>query len=310
MMTTLLLILGALIAVPIILYIFFPRFLFVQARNALRRKAKMVQRSQRVGNLDWPYLEGGTSSGPPLVMIHGFGGDKDNWSLYAPYLKAHYHLICPDLPGFGENDRSIELDHSIAAQTARLIDFLDAIGIQKCHIGGNSMGGYIALQIALTNPERLLSLTLLNNAGVIGPQESELQRRVSAGQSPLVVRTMADIDRLLAFIAHKPRFIPRQFKKVILEDTAPHAALLDKIFNQVAGDALERPVNDQLTRVSTPTQIIWGRHDQLIDVSCASVLHDGIKGSELVIFEDVGHVPMIEAPAQTAQAHLAFLAKH
>ena len=309
-MTTFLFILGALIAIPMILYIFFPRFLFVQARNALRRKAKMVQRSQRVGNLDWPYLEGGTSSGPPLVMIHGFGGDKDNWSLYAPHIGGHYRLICPDLPGFGENDRSVELDHGIAAQGERLLAFLDALGISKCHLGGNSMGGYIALQLALTHPERLLSLTLLNNAGVIGPQESELQRRVSVGESPLVVRTMADIDRLLAFVAYRPRFIPRQFKKVVLEDTAPHAELLDKIFNEVVGDALDRPVNDQLPRVTTPTQIIWGRHDRLIDVSCATVLHEGIKDSELVIFEDVGHVPMVESPAQTARAHLAFLAKH
>ena len=309
-MTTLLLILGALIAVPIILYIFFPRFLFIQARNALRRKGGMVKKAALVDDLNWPYLEGGSSSGPPLVLIHGFGGDKDNWSLYAPHIGKHYRLICPDLPGFGENDRSIELDHSIAAQTVRLLGFLDALGIEKCHLAGNSMGGYIALQMALNRPERLLSLTLLNNAGVIGPHESELQRQVAAGESPLVVRNMADIERLLAFVAYKPRFIPRQFKKVVIAETVPHAALLDKIFNQIACDALERPVNDQLPRVSTPTQIIWGRHDRLIDVSCATVLHEGIKGSELVIFEDVGHVPMVENPAQTARAHLAFLAKH
>lgn len=309
-MTPFLLILAALIAISIILYAFFPRFLFIQARNALRRKGKMVQKSVRVGDLDWPYLEGGNLSGPPVVLIHGFGGDKDNWSLYAPYLGSHYRLICPDLPGFGENDRSIALDHSIAAQGERLLNFLDALGIQKCHLGGNSMGGYIALHLAMTRPERLLSLTLLNNAGVIGPHESELQRRVALGESPLVVRTMADIDRLLAFVAFKPRFIPRQFKKVLLEDVAPHAELLDKIFNEIAGDALDRPVNDQLHRVSTPTQIIWGRHDNLIDVSCANVLHEGIKGSELLILEDAGHVPMIEKPAQTARAQLAFLAKH
>ncbi len=309
-MTSFLLILAALIAIPLILYAFFPRFLFIQARNALRRKGRMTQKSVRVGDLNWPYLEGGNPQAPPLVMIHGFGGDKDNWSLYAPHLGSHYRLICPDLPGFGENDRSSKLDHSISAQTARLGEFLDALGIGKCHLGGNSMGGYIALQFALDHPERLLSLTLLNNAGVLGAQDSELQRRVAAGESPLVVRNMADIDRLLAFVAYKPRFIPRQFKKVVLEDTAPHAELLDKIFDQIAGDALERSINDQLPLVSAPTQIIWGRHDRLIDVSCATVLHDGIKGSELVILEDAGHVPMIEKPAQTAQAQLAFLAKH
>ena len=96
----------------------------------------------------------------------------------------------------------------------------------------------------------------------------------------------------------------------MLADIAPHQALLDKIFNQILEEALNQPFNDRLGEITVPTQIIWGRHDQLIHVSCATVQHAGIAGSELVIFEDIGHVPMIEKPAEVAQRHLAFLAKH
>lgn len=299
------------LAVLLLAYLLAPRALFLWSRGLLRGKGGLVQKSVRVGEMDWPYLEGGNPAGKPLVLVHGFGGDKDNWSFYAPYFKDQgYRLVFPDLPGFGENDRSLAPDHSIGAQAARLRDFLTALGIDKCHLGGNSMGGAIALRFALDFPERLLSLTLFNNAGVIGTEESELQQLVLQGESPLVPRTMADIDRLLAFVAYKPRWVPRQFKRVMFDEMKPHEALLDKIFKQILEDSLEHPLNDRLGEIKVPTQIIWGRHDKLLDVTCAVVQHEGIPHSELVIFEDVGHVPMIEKPAETARHHLAFLAKH
>jgi abhydrolase domain-containing protein 6 len=309
-MKTVLILLAALAAVGLLAYLLAPGALLERARKLQRGRGGLVQRSVRVGDMTWPYLEGGNPAGKPLVLVHGFGGDKDNWSFYAPYIKQDYRLIFPDLPGFGENDRSMAPDHSIAAQAERLRDFLTALGIDKCHLGGNSMGGAIALRFALDFPERLLSLTLFNNAGVIGTEESELQQMVLQGESPLVPRTMADIDRLLAFVVHKPRWVPQQFKRVMFGEMKRHEALLDKIFSQIAHDALNGPLNGRLGEIKLPTQIIWGRHDRLLDVTCAVVQHEGIPHSELVIFEDVGHVPMIEKPAETARHHLAFLAKH
>ena len=89
-----------------------------------------------------------------------------------------------------------------------------------------------------------------------------------------------------------------------------HRELLDKIFWNLVDDSTANPLNDQLDQVKTPTLIIWGRHDQLIDVSCVDVLKNGIPDAESVVFEDVGHVPMIENSKGTAKHHLEFLAKH
>ena len=305
-----------LIALPLLAllltYLLAPRILFDFAVKSLRSKGGLVQKSVKVGDITWPYLEGGNPAGKPLVLVHGFGGDKDNWSFYAPHIKRDYRLIFPDLPGFGENDRSFAPDYSVQAQTERLRLFLDALGIDKCHLGGNSMGGGIALRFAFEHPERLLSLTLFNNLGVTGTVESDLQNMVETGSNanPLVPRTLADVNALLGFVAHKPRWIPAQFKRLLLADIAPHQALLDKIFGQILEEAQNQPFNDRLGEIKVPVQIIWGRHDQLIHVSCANVQHEGIAGSELAIFEDIGHVPMIEKPAEVAQRHLAFLAKH
>ena len=303
-------IVGILVLSLIAIYAFFPRSLFRFLRNALRRKGNLKEKSVKVGDIDWPYLEGGPAAGEPLVLLHGFGGDKDNWAMYAPKMVGKYRLIAPDLPGFGDNIRDIGRDYDMATQAARVRDFLDAMGIEKCHLGGNSMGGFIALRFALDYPERLLSMTLFNNAGVVGVNESELQKEAQAGRNPLEIHSAADVKRMLAFVAHKPMKVPGQFRKIFYEDFAAHRELLDKIFWNLVEDGTVKPLNDQLSRVTAPTLVIWGRHDQLIDVSCVKVLADGIADSEAVIFEDAGHVPMIEKPKETAARHLEFLAKH
>jgi len=303
-------ILGVLILTLIAIYALFPRSLFAFLRNSLRRKGKLTAKSIKVGDMIWPYLEGGSADAEPLVLLHGFGGDKDNWAMYAPEIVGKYRLIAPDLPGFGDNIRDISRDYNMATQAARVRDFLDAMGIEKCHIGGNSMGGFVSLRFALDFPERVISLTLFNNAGVVGVNESELQKQAQAGKNPLEIHSADDVKRMLAFVAHKPMRVPGQFRKIFYEDFAAHRELLDKIFWNLVEDGTVKPLNDQLGQVTAPTLIIWGRHDQLIDVSCVKVLEEGIPIAESVVFEDVGHVPMIENPKATAARHLEFLAKY
>ena len=108
---------------------------------------------------------------------------------------------------------------------------------------------------------------------------------------------------------HRPRPLPGQFKKVMFADSRRREALLDRIFAAIVEDSLNNPATDRLGHVKAPTLIVWGRHDRLIDVSCVDVLKSGIKGSESVIFEHLGHLPMMEDPAALAQSHLPFLAK-
>ena len=275
----------------------------------MRRRASLSRKAVRVGDIEWPYLDGGKARGEPVVLVHGFGGDKDNWTLYAPYLTPHHRVICPDLPGFGENDRSVGRDYGMQAQAERLREFLDALGIDRCHLAGNSMGGFVALQFALDFPQRVASLALLDNAGVAGAGSSDLQRSIERGENPLELKTMADVDRLLAFVYRKPPFMPRQFKQLLLDDALANAQVLDKVFWTLAEEGIAGVLNARLGEVQAPTLIVWGRHDQLIDVSAVDELRRGIADSVAVIFEHVGHVPMLEAPRATAEHHLALLAR-
>ena len=292
-------------------YFLFPEQLVQLMRWAMRRRARVVRKTVVVDGRRWPYLEGGDLSKPTLVMVHGFGADKDHWTFYAPWLTKDYRLIAPDLPGFGENDRDGELPFDVASQAARLKGFLDALGIERPHLGGNSMGGWIALRYAIDYPGALRTLTLMNNAGILGTNESELQRLAAdRDYNPLVLANLEDADRLIAFVVHKPTRVPARLKPVIYADALRHRDLLDKIFWVIADEMEEKPLNDELGKVTVPTLILWGRHDKLIDVSCVAVLEAGIAGSRSHIFDHVAHVPMIEDPKATAEVQRAFLAEH
>ena len=308
-MRLILILLGLALLLPLVAYWLFPRPILYWFRDRIRIKGRLALQAVRVGDFTWPYLEGGPRGGTPLLLVHGFGGDKDNWAMLAPHLTDRYHVIIPDLVGFGDNARVDTVPYDIEAQTARLIDFMNAVGIQQCHIVGNSMGGWIALQAALDHPGRLTTLTLVNNAGIVGKEESNLQKLPRTDKSPLVPESVGDLKQLMGFIAHKPRAIPGRFMDVVFEDRAQHSALLDKIFWTIVADGDERPLNARLGEVMVPTLILWGRHDQLIHVSCVAELQAGIPHSEAVIFEDAGHVPMIEKPGATAAVLRRFLAK-
>lgn len=292
-----------------LMYFIFPGRLVAIGRALLRRRGGMMQKNVVVDGRSWPYLEGGDPTKPLLLLVHGFAGDKDNWSMIAPYLTRDYHVIAPDLPGFGENERNPDLAYDLQAQTARLKAFADTLGLQRPHVAGNSMGGWIALRYAIDYPAALATLTLLDNAGVNGANESELQKQAANEEyNPLILSNLEDADRLVAMVVHKPPYIPSRLKPVLYADGLKYRDQLDTIFWIIATEGRDHPLNDRLGEVKVPTLIIWGRHDQLLDVSCVPVLEAGIAGSISHIMEHVGHVPMIEDPKGTAAVMKGFLA--
>ena len=310
MTETVLVLTAIVIVVFLILRVAYPQQLanglLLIARRVLGLRTKSIEVD---GNL-WPYLEGGPASGDVLLLLHGFAGNKDNWLLYAFKLRREYRVIIPDLPGFGDNGKDPGADYGMAAQVENVRQFVDALGSECFHIGGNSMGGFIALKLALTYPDRVITLALLNNAGVMGERKSELELAAERGENPLTVSSAAEFEKLLDFVMYRRILLPGVIRLALSTVAIANQPFWDSIFWALRDEMLGEPLNDQLDRVTAPTLIIWGRHDRLIDVSCCDVLQAGIADSHCVIFEDTGHVPMLERPAQSAAAHLEHLRKN
>jgi pimeloyl-ACP methyl ester carboxylesterase len=299
-----------LLVVVLVFYFVFPRQLVTLLLRAARRVTGFRNRSIDVADETWPYLEGGPASGEIVILLHGFGGDKDNWPLYARFLRSQYRVIIPDLPGFGENSREIGADYGMAAQAERLHNFVQTMGIERFHIAGNSMGGFLALKYALAYPSFVITMALLNNAGVTSRNKSDVEEAAARGENLLVVSSLEDFDKLLKFIAHKPIPLPGIVKRVVGERAIAERDFLDPIFWALFDDIESRPLDDQLHEVDAPTLVIWGRHDRVIDVSCMETMKARIPINRCVVFEDAGHVPMLECAAESASAHLDYLNQH
>ena len=253
--------------------------------------------------LHYVYLEGGT--GEPLLLLHGFGADKDNFVQIAPKLTQHYHLIIPDHIGFGESSKPADANYGPDAQAKRLHALLQVIGINgPVHIGGNSMGGLIAIHYGLNFPQDTISLWLLDPAGATSapPTDFIATALKSSARNPLEIRSTDDMAFLVTKAAFKPPYIPRPMIEVMAKGRIANQALEKKVFVDMFGDNTEKRLAD----IAMPTLIVWGDKDEILHPAGADIMKKLIPYSTMVMMHDIGHMPMIEDPAKTADDFLQF----
>lgn len=249
------------------------------------------------------YLEGG--AGEPLVLLHGFGATKDHFVPVARHLVSRYRVLIPDLPGFGESSRAPQADYAPPAQAERLHAFARALGIARLHVGGSSMGGHIALTWAALYPREVASLWLLAPAGLWSAPPSEVRLMIEReGRNPLLPESEEDFARLATLIVHDAPWVPRPLLDAMARRRLPHRELHARIFRQVVSDALETRIRG----LATPALAVWGEHDRVIDPATAEVLRALMPQTRLALMRGVGHLPMLERPAQAAAEYLRFRA--
>ena len=269
-----------------------------------RRQSGLQAKRVRVDGLDVAYLEGG--AGATLVLVHGFGGDKDNFTRVARWLTPHYRVLIPDLPGFGDSARPEHVSYAIDAQAERLRAFVRAAGETRVHLGGNSMGGFIVTQYAVDHPDEVVSLWLLAPAGTAKAFDSDLTRQTErGGDNPLLVRRPDDFPRTMGFVMAEKPFMPYSIRHVLSELAAADYPLHARIFDEI-GPGRAALLDDALPRLAMPTLVVWGTRDRALNPAAADVYRSAMPHAEVSLVEGVGHLPMLEAPEATARAYLVF----
>jgi len=283
-------------------YFLAPRPYVEAALKLQRRVAGLRTRALTVDGHRLVYGDGGR--GEPLLMLHGFGATRDNFVLLARELTPHFRVIVPDLPGYGESDQQRGAAYTLEAQLARIEAFVAALGIERFHLAGNSMGGYLAAHFARLHPARVQSLWLIAPAGVSTAQPSVVIAAIARGENPLLVRDEKDFDRIVDLCFVHPPYTPTQFKKVFARRSMNNAAFHAELFKQLFESAI--PFESSLSALPVKTLITWGERDRILDVSGAPILHALIPGSALHLMPETGHVPMIEKPRELAARFIAF----
>ena len=216
-------------------------------------------------------------------------------------------MIAPDFPGFGESTRLEDQPYDYAAHTQRLGALLDALGIEKAHLAGNSMGGTIAALFALQHPERVASVAFIGAPhGIRSPQPSTMDRLIDAGQRPLVAHNAAAFDAMMDLVFEKRPILPYPILHATEQAALRNAQSNARLWDAQLKDRylLEQRLGDlQQHRVL----VLWGDKDRVFDRSGLQPLQKLLPQAQLEALPGIGHLPMMKAPADTAQRYARFL---
>jgi pimeloyl-ACP methyl ester carboxylesterase len=243
-------------------------------------------------------------SGEPILMLHGFSADKDVWVRFARHFARTHQVIIPDMAGHGETGFKPEWDYSVPAQAARLVKLLDQLGIKQAHVIGNSMGGYITAQMALSYPGRVLSAGLVDPAGLPQPHPSELETQLAQGHNPFLIESRQDFARFYPMTMASPPPMPGFVLDAIAEQYIARRSQLEVIFKQ-ARQPTDLPA--RVGQIKAPTLLLWGKLDRLIDVSAVPVWQAALPRAQVAVWDGIGHMPMVERPAESAELYAAFI---
>ena len=255
------------------------------------RDEMLVVRDVRV------HLLGG-GDGEPVLYLHG-AGVTNAWLPFHERLSEHCRLLAPDLLGFGATDRPDWLD-DIRDYVVHCLDLLDTLGLQRVHVAGLSLGGWIAAELAVWASHRLKSLTLIDAAGLYlpGHEVPDLFVLDVEQTARLLFHSEAQVERVLA-VAETPALAEQRLKGLVsLARVAWNPYLYCPKLMQ------------RLHRIQVPTQILWGAHDRLFPVAMGEAWRRGIAGATLTVVPDCGHLPPLEQPTIAADAIAAFAARH
>ncbi len=278
------------IAVSLLACLTFASSLFAQTREA-----KTVEvYGQKIS-----YLEAG--SGPPVILLHGMGANKNHWLGTIAALSPKFHVYAPDQLGFGASDKPL-INYRVATLVDFLGEFMRSVQVPRASLVGNSLGGWVAASFAAAHPDRVERLVLADAAGYyVRP----VKREEIAFLNP---STLADARHVLERV-----FANKQF----VTDAAVERFYIDRLR---AGDSYtierfidsavraEDSLNDQLKTIKAPTLVTWGKEDDLLPVELADVFAREIPGAQKVIFEKCGHAPHFECATAFHAAILKFLA--
>jgi abhydrolase domain-containing protein 6 len=265
-------------------------------------KAFVTVQGQKVA-----YLER-QGSGDTIVLIHGFGADKDNWVRFTRSLPKEYRVIAIDLPGHGENIRENDKVYTIDFITQGFADAADALKLDRFHIVGNSMGGWVGISYTNRNPERVITLGLFDTAGVNSPEPSDLFKAIEKGHNILIPTSEDAFKELMGYAFNKEPFIPWPIPGVLARKAVADAPFKQKMWNDIR--STYKDVADVLPDLRLPVFILWGAQDRITHVSSVQVLERYLPNSKTVIMPDCGHMPMLERPKEAAMDYVAFLKEH
>ena len=283
------------------------------ARNATRRFENLDPHSDDAPgaflNVDGDlihYVEAG--QGPPVVLVHGWNGSTFSFRYVISELARQYRVIAIDLLGFGYSARPANGDYSLSAQAKLVSVVMDRLGVERATLLGHSMGGAVAMRVAVGNPEQVERLVLADSVTV-----SRVRRAVR-------FRWLFQLLMPLAapFTMHREPFRRRVFRSAVHDPAFLTPEMLAGYYRplhmrghlrSLAKQLIDRGHDDLWLpdRIGQPTLVLWGEHDRWIPLAAGEAMAEQIPDARLVVVPSAGHMPLEEQPEFCNRELLKFL---
>jgi len=263
------------------------------------------------------YLTAG--EGPPLVLLHGAGDNALDWRWVMPDLAANQRVYAPDLPGSPDSARPA-VDYSSAFFERFVAAFVDALDIRRATFVGNSLGGLIALRLALSEPARVTALVLVDSAGLgraVNPALTSVnlpglgQAAIPFWRTPVGAYQRA-WGRTALLFAHPPGSVPREWlaEQCRMARSPGYLEAHLAVLRALVDPGGQREVLvDRLPGLEIPTLVVWGARDRVFPESQARGAVARLQEGSLALIPDCGHMPHVECPDRFLAAVDEFLLK-
>lgn len=286
--------------------------LWPAARTGQRLLLNARRREATVDGHNMVFLERGKPGPgkPTVVLIHGFAAMKENWWLWLQKLPRSWHVLAPDLPGFGESDYLPEACYRYESQSRRLGEWLADFDTDNVHLVGSSMGGAIAAVLAHKPEQAPRSLTLMNSAGIPEHADVDIHRSIESDRDGILIpRDWKGVYRMFNSVSNgKPTVSGLVMAGLLGPDLLGRTEALRHIFRDIVADghAPARYLNPE----SPSLQVQWGDRDVITPTRCVDWFGSATPQAEIHVFRGVGHLPMVEIPGRSARALIDFVGRH
>lgn len=272
-----------------------------------RIAAGLSQASVQAAGHRWiyAYADDAPRGAPTVVLLHGFTGSKENWYPVARRLRAHYRVLVPDLPGWGQSERKPGADYGFVAQAARVRAFLQQVSPDApVLLLGHSMGGGIVPLVAADAPARVSGVGLVAAAGVRF-RDNQFGKDVLAGQNPFGVDDARTLQRYLDILFNSREaqpWVPWPVSEIVIARRRQDARFEQAVLARIGRGGERFAPGQAAHRVHQPALLLWCRQDRVIDASAMDLYAQAMPQARKVLLEGCGHMAPMEQPAQVAAA--------
>lgn len=260
------------------------------------------------------FRDQGPRSAPVVVLLHGSNASLHTWEGWVRKLVPRYRVLTVDLPGHGLTGKVPDGDYTLPAMARFVESFLKARGVSQCVLGGNSMGGALAWQYTVAHPKQVKRLILVDAAGVPRSEKGRMPLAFQLAKIPV-------LRNLLVYVMPRS-LVAEGLKRSYGDPSKVTAEAIDRYYHlalhpgnrlatvkRFASYGLITKVPSALKTIKVPTLVLWGGKDVVTPTLMSKAYASSIPNNKLIIYPDLGHIPMEEAPARTVKDVLAFLAR-